>query len=83
MPLNTQGYQKFLHPMGVQEMTSQKSSDNVETIAGCMTVPANYLKIFHNISSQSPRARCRIFDNLGCKDSQLKPQSLIQMKWNH
>ncbi len=36
----TLGYQKFLHGLRLQEVTPWNSSNNVETIAGCRTVPA-------------------------------------------
>ncbi len=35
----TLGWQKFLHPMGSQEVTSWKTSDNRGTIAGRKMVP--------------------------------------------
>ncbi len=35
---DTLGYKKFLHPMGSQEVTSLKPSDNRRTIAGCKMV---------------------------------------------
>ena len=44
-PIFTLGYQKFLHRLGVQEVTSQKFSDNVKRLAGCRTVFINLANV--------------------------------------
>ncbi len=71
------GYQKFLHPLGVQEVTPQKSSDNTERLAGCRMVlqasagwgptlllSPHCLKI-SVMSLSGPPAGAGIFDNPG------------------